>query len=166
MQGPAIDRASVFEKTSRGREEIARRVARLDAACRQILIVIDGQRDIDAIAALFPHSAVMEAVHYLRQEGFIGLPPLQRASLPAPGAAMDGPPGAARSLMVSSARECIGLLAERLIARIEAARTLDELAVAAGHWHMAMRESKRGKTVADALLEQVRRLLGESLAEA
>lgn len=204
MSVMTIERNQVFHKTARGRAEIGKRLAGLSGARRQLLIVIDGQKDIATVAKLFPGTDVRDDVHYLWRERFIDVPAAQApppAVDPAFGAfrkAIETPPqsGAlvppdlqpdlrpdlqpqapapaevtapdeehtlaeARRFMTASARNNIGLLAERLIARIEAAGTRADLAAVASQWHMALRDSKRGKPVADALLEHVLGLFKE-----
>ena len=196
-----IDRTTVFQKTAKGRAEIGQRGAGLAAAQRQILIVVDGQKDAARLAAMFPRSDVPDALSFLAQEGFIEADAPASRPAPAPAAADDAafhafrtaieappapppappappapPPAAAAAVdqavdpamlaeakrfMVAAAKSNIGLLAERLIARIESAPTLADLTAVASQWHMALRDSKRGKPIADALLDHVLALLGE-----
>jgi hypothetical protein len=172
MSVATIDRTTVFEKTARGRTEIGSRMAGLGAVYRQVLIVIDGRKNIEAMTALFPGSDIAGVATTLWREGFIDLVPgTNRAAVeaPPPRPAAHTPVhgvhsdllGQAKDVMATSAKACIGLLADKLIVRIEGAHTLDELADVAGQWHMAMRESKRGRPVADELLDSVRRLLNQ-----
>jgi hypothetical protein len=185
MSVVTIDRKGVFQKTAVGRAEIGQRRAGLAAVQRQLLIVIDGQKDVGTVAALFPRADVPEALAWLWEEGFIELaatapvpdPDADAAfgafrkaietplhvpvDTPADAQGADGPAlAAARRFMADAARNNIGLLAERLIARIESAESLAGLAAVASQWHMALRDSKRGKPLADALLEEALGLLG------
>lgn len=172
MSMATIDHTAVFQKTARGRTEISSRIAGLGAVYRQVLIVIDGRKNVEGMAALFPGSDIADVATALWWQGFIELVPGTYST------AVKAPPrqpvahtkahgvdsellGQAKDVMAASAKACIGLLADKLIVRIEGARTLEDLTDVAGQWNMAMRESKRGRPMADELLDSVRRLLNQ-----
>jgi hypothetical protein len=147
-----IDSAAVFEKTALGHAAIGRRPAGLGALYRQVLIVIDGRKNLAAVASLFPRSDIAQVATRLWRAGLIGL---ASGLGPATADALDE----AKQLMAISAKEHIGLLACRLLVRIDAAQSPDQLAAVASHWHMALRDSKHGKAQADELLARLRQII-------
>ena len=83
----------VFQKTDRGREEIAKRTFRLDARRRMLLIIVDGQSDAATLAAKVAHVEGSDTfLQSLWTEGFIE-PAAQPGGKPAPPAL----PAAARA---------------------------------------------------------------------
>lgn len=171
---------TVFQKTSKGHEEIGKRSYGLGPTCRRILIVIDGRNPVSAIATMFPDIDVSLSMTRLRAEGFaapieaqersLGSPnemlhafaqPIEPALKPQPHVSHDRRIEQAKLVMASSAQSCLGLLSIPLMARIERAHTRTELTSIAGHWHIAIRESKLGKGQAEILLESVRNLLND-----
>ena len=62
----------VFQKTEKGREEIAKRTHRLDARRRMVLIIVDGQSSAESLAAKVAHVEGSETfLQSLWTEGFI-----------------------------------------------------------------------------------------------
>ena len=68
-----------------------------------------------------------------------------------------------KSLMVDSAHASLGLMAAELIRQIAQARDTADLQAVAGHWHMALCESKRGRELASAHIDEVKRALNASV---
>jgi hypothetical protein len=77
---------AILAKTDLGREEIRTRALRLAPMQRQLLILADGQRDVQALAHMLPGQDVMAAVRHLLSVGCV------QAVMPA-----EAPAGAARS---------------------------------------------------------------------
>jgi hypothetical protein len=76
----------VFQKTDKGREEIAKRTLRLEARRRTLLILVDGQSDAAGLAEKTAHMGdTMALLQTLWSEGFIE--PVGGAGA-APGAAL------------------------------------------------------------------------------
>lgn len=70
-----------------------------------------------------------------------------------------------KALMIDAARAHIGLLGVNLIDDIARADDYTTLMLVVGQWHLALRESKRGSTLADTYLQQVRAALNELSGE-
>ena len=78
----------VFQKTDKGREEIAKRTYRLDARRRMLLILVDGQSSAESLAAKVAHVEGSETfLQSLWTEGFIEPVGEALATAPAVGAA-------------------------------------------------------------------------------
>ena len=123
----------VFGKTSKGAAELTARSGALALAQRRLLILIDGVRDVDQLAAIVP-SALEETLHVLEQGGYItllgqstrGADTVQRASMSIPAAEMTSV-DEARLRAAQAVNELLGPAADDLAMAIEAARTGDAL---------------------------------------
>lgn len=62
---------SVFVKTAKGRDEIAQRGNELNPRQRRVLIMIDGSRDLDALAVLIPEQELADAITFLAERQYI-----------------------------------------------------------------------------------------------
>jgi hypothetical protein len=64
-----------------------------------------------------------------------------------------------KDILLSSAKEYLGIMGQSITQKIEAAQSLEQLKACVSQWHMAIRESKLGKPVAGVLMEQVQQML-------
>lgn len=64
-----------------------------------------------------------------------------------------------KDILLSSAKEYLGIMGQSITQKIEAAQSLEQLKTCVSQWHMAIRESKLGKPVAGVLMEQVQHML-------
>lgn len=62
---------SVCVKTPKGHEEIERRTHGLTPRLRQMLIMMDGRRDMTALQSVFPAELVPELMQQLLDDGFV-----------------------------------------------------------------------------------------------
>ncbi len=92
MQGHAVSintrkvpPGAIFIKTTKGRDEIVRRSRELNARQRQVLILVDGVRQLHAINKMWPESEVIEIIDFLQQQDMI----VAREALAAPSATTD-----------------------------------------------------------------------------
>jgi len=178
---------TVFTKTAKGRAEMVARAAGLKSRQRSILIMLDGQKNVRDIALLPPHE-VAEAVSHLLALELIA-PTVEQpvaADLVPVAAAAHAPEVAAvpavatpaagdgsakltdlKNLMTDSANTYLGLMAADVVGRVHKARNEVELLAVVGHWHMAMRESKYGRAVAETHLAHIRsRFRGDTMGTA
>ncbi len=149
----------VFSKTPKGTAELAARSGALSLAQRRLLILVDGLRDVDELAALVP-SALDESLAMLEQGGFISLAgatadTVQGTPTSIPEAEMTTVQEA-RTRAVRAVNELLGPAADRLAMALEAARSGDEL-------RPLIREAERlvglahGAAAAQAFIVGVRR---------
>lgn len=153
-------RSPLLAKTAAGVDEIATRSRRLTPALRRLLILIDGQRSITELAGLLGDSDVASQLDSLIAAGLIAAadasPPPQTTTAPA---ALPQRLQLARDLMTDSARRHLGVLAQPLLASIAAAGEARALRAISASWHMALRDSRNGRTEADQLLHALRELI-------
>ncbi|NRR33685.1 hypothetical protein HSX11_26250 [Oxalobacteraceae bacterium] len=160
----------VYIKTSKGRAEVESRAAGLNSRQRSTLIMLDGQKRLDAIPALPPQpelEAIIAAL--LEMELIAPQAPISTSQAHAvtPAHAKAAPTTALapvdtarmlriKSMMVESAEAYLGLMAADLVRRIRLAGDEAQLQSVLGHWHMAMCESKYGRAVAGEQLAQIK----------
>ena len=152
----------VFGKTPKGTAELTARSGALSLLQRRLLILVDGVRDVDQLAAIVP-SALEETLHVLEEGGYVsllghsarGADTVQRASMAIPAAEMTTV-HEARQRAVQAVNELLGPAADDLAMAIEAARTGDEL-------RPLIREAERlvteahGAAAAQAFIVAIRR---------
>jgi hypothetical protein len=136
--------SAVFMKTAKGRNEIAQRSLGLNSRQRQVLILVDGVKQLHAINNILPETEVVRIVDFLQQEEMIAL---QQTSLRLPATTLTNDPAkiaALKRLLSDTARNYLGLLAADILRRIDKAQDAAELLSVLGLWHMALRQSKYG----------------------
>lgn len=180
--------ATSYFKTDKGREEIDARQAGLSAKARRLLILIDGRKSLAELQQQSAAGDEFDALlGQLKAQGLIGSdastatgavsaptvapvqtvpvrPPeaMEPIATPAANLARVVPAAeltAVRDLMLSSAKEYLGLMGADLIRSLEAADDERSVRACASRWHLAMRESRRGKDAAGSLFAVVRQVL-------
>lgn len=158
---------TVFAKTASGRAEMGERRAGLSARQRSIFIMLDGQKPLGRIDTLLPQQQLAEIVEVLLAAGLIEAATVAVLATPAPPPAPAVPPAdnaelqPIKNLMTETASSYLGLMAADIVRRINAAHTHTQLVAVLGQWHMAMRESKYGKEVAGAYLDEIKARLAQ-----
>lgn len=158
---------SVFQKTEKGRQEIAKRTHRLESRKRMLLIVVDGQSDAEALAAKVAHlEDPLELLEALVAEGFVepaggeAVAPAARAPATPVRAGPARTPAAAPSTAalplealkrnaVVQIEKLMGPGGEALALKIEAVTTREQFHVEAGKVRDAL-ASLLGQKKADA----------------
>jgi len=123
----------VFAKTPKGTAELAARSGALTLGQRRLLILVDGERDVEQLATLVP-SALQESVGVLEQGGFIvlvsgaagGADTVQGVPSMIPEAEMTTVQEA-KTRAVRAVNDLLGPSADALAMAIEAARSGEEL---------------------------------------
>lgn len=133
---------------------------------RRVLIMMNGKKDLAAIAGFIPVSELSEAVPFLLAERFIS-EMTEKTGNGDEAAAAGGQENAddraalaaIKQMMTAAASRHLGLLADDLVRRIERAGDRAALQSVAGYWHVAILESKTGGDKAGLYLEEVRRAI-------
>lgn len=152
--------SAIYAKTARGHEEVSLRSFGLSPKQRRALIMMNGKKDLAAIAGFIPLPELRETVPFLLAELFISEKNDESASSCAK---EDGIRRAAlapvKQMMAAAASRHLGLLADDLVRRIDNAGDREALQSVAAYWHLAILESKTGTDKAGAYLEEVRRAI-------
>lgn len=131
---------------------------------RQILRLIDGQRNLDQLAIMLPGRDLANELAELVAQGMIAAPQPrtpsggQEKTEESKGPLPDGW-RAAMVFMKDQATQSMGVMAHPIIALLEKARDSAAARHAVARWHMAMRESRNGRDTADEYLAVVTRML-------
>lgn len=162
-----MDIYPICVKTPKGLEEVERRTQGLPLKARQVLIMVDGRRDLAALQGIFPPETVRPILDQLLGEGFIrGLDPPPAAPAPAPVrpvpvAANDAERfDLARNFMRNTTATFLGVVGSSLTGKIEGAADLAALGGLYGEWHDALAISADGRKRLPELGAQLFDLLG------
>lgn len=153
---------SFFTKTPKGQEEIDTRSAGLHPRVRRLLILIDGRRATDELAALLNDARFEETLAVLRDGGFIEMEPapepVPASVLPPPSDVVGVAPGGAaqlevaRNFMMNTLKTFNGPYSKLgLMQRIHACGTPEELRALFGDWLSSISETRSGRQRADEL---------------
>lgn len=152
---------AVFTKTVKGRNEVAQRSPGLSTRQRQVLILIDGVKQLHTISTMVPETEFVNIVGFLQQEEMITLQQTSATEKAAQGVTRalptvltDDPAkiAALKRLLSVTARHYLGLLSVDIERRIDGAQDAAQLLSVLGQWHMALRQSKHGGTYAGQYL--------------
>jgi hypothetical protein len=152
---------AVFTKTAKGRNEVAQRSPGLSSRQRQVLILIDGVKQLHTIGKILPETEFVRIVDFLQQEEMIMLQQTSETERVSQGAAKALPMvltddrakiAALKRLLSVTARNYLGLLSVDIERRIDEAQAAAQLLSVLGQWHMALRQSKHGGAYAGQYL--------------
>ncbi len=167
----------IYCKTPLGQKAITSRSMPLLALERRVLILIDGERTVAELYQLLSQKNIFESIASLKEKGLIRCiagedPPVPTPPPPVPhfisaSASMislaDADLSAVKSLMISSSRQGLGLMAVRLVQDIEEINDAQTLKATMARWNMALRESRSAAAQADQLLQEAKALLPAAL---
>lgn len=147
-----MDPQAIYVKTPKGIEEIERKTHGLHLKARQVLIMIDGKRDQVALEGIFPPEMVPAVLEELLANGYVRVldrpkaPPPPTAVKAAPTAQLDGedPFELSRTFMINIARKILGIAGDDIVAKIDAAPTIDALRGLFPAWRKAVVQSPDG----------------------
>jgi hypothetical protein len=166
---------TIYRKTAKGTAEIETRAHRLSPRVRSALILVDGRKSDQDLAALVPQAA--ESIAQLAAEGFIeaaAQSPPTSASMPlmpsrpapaAPEAAAAGGAVSAPAISFETRRrrvlrafnDAAGPPGESLAIRMEKAKTLDDLRALLPH-AIRVVEAAQGREAADAFAARLQEI--------
>lgn len=146
-----MDPQATFVKTPKGIEEIEHKTHGLHLKARQVLIMIDGKRDQVALQGIFPPDMVPAVLEELLTNGYIRVldrpkPTPAPAAKVAPSADLDGedPFELSRTFMVNIARRILGIAANDIVNRINAAPDINALRTLFADWRKAVVQAPDG----------------------
>jgi len=178
-----INQKTVYQKTLKGIAEIAATDKTLNFRLRRALILVDGKRSDVEIGVYLNQINMPEILADLEALGHIyntaNPSPPSLAVTPAPAPAQTQAPtpppntdhavlmteqqvNAVKSILISSTEQHLGIMGRGLKQKIESAGTDEQLIACTSQWHMAIRESKLGREIAGALMDEVQQLLRQT----
>jgi hypothetical protein len=170
---------TVCAKTPKGQEEIERRAHGLSPRVRQMLIMIDGRRDMAALQAVFPPDLVPGLVQQLIDGGFVHMqeqapvpPPATqippRAPLPSAPAPLAGvaageedPFELGQTFMINLARRILGIAGDGIVGKLRLAQDIDGLRALYVEWRNTIKQAPDGLLRLKELEKKLSKVLGE-----
>jgi len=179
----------VYEKSALGFNEFITDKRTLGVRERQVLLLVNGVRNLDDLEKFFKKELLTETIKKLESEGYIYLPVeqqqiqqlLQQQQLQQQASSafhttlsfLDTPNSAepicpiklatVKTILIEAADDYLGIMGRGIKARIEACNNEESLRQCISNWHMAMRESKLGRESASFLMEQIHQTLEEKI---
>jgi hypothetical protein len=169
----------VYEKSARGFSEFITEKRSLHVRERQVLLLVNGVRNLDDLEKFFKKELLTETIQKLELGGYIQQPSgthierklsattqsffnVENSSTPISPANMS----AIKAILIESADDYLGIMGRSLKSRIEACNDENDIRNCISSWHMAMRESKLGRESASFLMEQIHQTLDNKILDA
>ena len=170
----------VYEKSELGLSEFNSSKRSLGVRERQVLVLVNGARNLDDLEKFFKREQLEETIQKLKVEGFIyevsgsGTAKTSNISLttlsffnPETAANPINPAkiAAVKQILIDAADDYLGLMGRPLKDKIGKCVNEADLRASVSSWHMAMRESKIGRESTDFLMEQIHQTLENNLLD-
>lgn len=133
---------------------------------RQLLIMVDGKRTDSEIAKIFNSNQAIAMLVDLEKLGFINSGKVSNQSVfNVHQAVPDSTPLSQehiiyiKTFLSEEAQLQLGLMSRDIEQRIALVNNAENLKSCVARWHMAIRESRNGRTVADKLMERLAHLM-------
>lgn len=154
---------STYVKTPKGIEEVERKVHGLALKSRQVLIMIDGKRDLAVLQGIFPPEMVPGILDELIAGGYIRELDRPKPASAATGAGVDGedPFVLSQTFMINIAKRILGIAGDPVIAKLKSANDLDALRALFPEWRNAIKQSPDGLQRMKELETKLFHVLGE-----
>lgn len=162
----------VYEKSTRGFNEFANHQRTLSGRERQVLLLVNGVRNLDDLTKFFKQAHLFNIIDKLVTEGYIQqLHSLQKATtsnaattkaaLSLLNAQKRTQPicpeklAYVKNILIEAADDYLGIMGNSIRAKIESCEGETSLRQCISNWHIAMRESKLGRESASFLMAQI-----------
>ena len=173
----------VYKKSALGYNEFTNNRLTLNVRERQVLLLVNGIRNMDDLEKLFKKELLTETIIKLELEGFINPTNAQSsgtlanqatniagrfflntqpASIPINLAKM----AVIQHILLEASDDYLGLMGRNIKEKITQCENEIDLRNCISSWHMAMRESKLGRESTDFLMEQIHQTLENKMLEA
>jgi hypothetical protein len=168
----------VYEKSTLGCNEFVNEKRTLHFRERQVLLLVNGIRNIDDLEKFFKKELLSEAIRKLELGGYIqqsrGAQAEKKSSVTtlsffnADNTATPINPAKIaiiKTILVEATNDYLGLMGRNLKDRIAACTNELDLRNCISSWHMAMRESKLGRESTSFLMEQIHQTLENKMLD-
>lgn len=184
----------VYEKSALGYNEFVNEKRTLNVRERQVLLLINGIRNIDDLEKFFKKELLIDTIQKLESNGFIqrhqssidnqsyvdnstvtrNNPSTTQASLSSLAffntettTTPINPEkfAAVKTILINATDDYLGLMGRSMKERISQCDNETELRNCISSWHMAMRESKLGRESTDFLMEQIHQTLENKMLD-
>ena len=174
----------VYEKSALGYSEFINEKRTLNVRERQVLLLVNGIRNIDDLEKFFKKELLVEMIQKLESGGFIQLfnnKPIANNNAIAKNSSLTtlsffspentatpinpAKIAAVKTILLNAADDYLGLMGRSIKERIANCDNEVDLRNCISGWHMAMRESKLGRESTDFLMEQIHQTLENKMLD-
>ena len=158
---------TVYIKSGKAKKEFELGTRTLSLKHRQLLIMVDGRRSNHDLVKVFGSVAVFQMLADLEKLGFLINP--ESASNKEPNthlkahlndsALSDEHLIFIKTFLIEEAQLQLGLMSREIEQKIALVQNAEDLKSCIARWHMAIRDSRNGRTVADKLMERLAHLM-------
>ncbi len=171
-----VTASTVCVKLPKGHEEIERRTQRLAPRLRQMLIMMDGQRDMAALQSVFPPELVAGLMQQLLDGGFVAelaaapaaaVAPAPAAPQTAPAplggtvAGEEDPFQLGQTFMINLAKRILGIAGDAIIAKLQATQDIEGLRGLYMEWRSTIKQAPDGLLRLKELEKKLSKVLGD-----
>lgn len=174
----------IYEKSSLGFNEFVNQNRTLSVRERQVLLLINGVRNIDELEKFFKKEQLTITLEKLASHGYIL--PFNQTSKVSPSKSVyrstissqtfsntitpkspitSAKIEAIKTILIESAEDYLGIMGNHIKLCVQSCNTEYDLRSCISVWHMAMRESKLGRESTSFLMEQIHQILENKLLE-
>lgn len=174
----------VYEKSALGYNEFVNEKRTLNVRERQVLLLVNGVRNIDDLEKFFRKDHLIDTIHKLESQGFIQLfnstntthNKLTENKSSLTTLSFFNPENTAqpinatkieavKNILINATDDYLGLIGRNMKERIAKCENEIDLRNCVSSWHMAMRESKLGRESIDFLMEQIHQTLENNMQD-
>lgn len=174
----------VYEKSTRGLNEFASNQRTLSVRERQVLLLVNGVRNLDDLNKFFKQEQLLDTIKKLETEGYIQrqqrlqeqqispvgihVSPVTISLLEATDQTAPICPvklATVKNILIEANDDYLGMMGRSIKTKIENCENETSLRQCISSWHMAMRESKLGRESASFLMEQIHQTLEGNIIE-
>ena len=171
-----VNLVACYAKTPQGVDAVRNRTHGLSPRARQLLIMIDGQRDVASLQQIFAPDVLSGLLTQLAQVGLVQLVQQQptqavilqpATTMPVPlspsvsGLADEDPFVLAQTFMVNLAKRILGVAGDPIIARLRATQDVAGLRSLYLEWRSAIKQAPDGLLRLKELEKKLSKVLGE-----
>lgn len=169
----------VYEKSELGHNEFTGNKRTLSVRERQVLLLVNGVRNLDALEKFFKKEVLIDTINKLESSGYIQHPNInthnqstsqttqsffdsQNPIIPICPTILIS----IKTILSEATDDYLGIMGRSVKLRIEACSNEVDLRHCISSWHMAMRESKLGRESTNFLMAQIHQTLENKMVDA
>jgi predicted HAD superfamily phosphohydrolase len=156
---------TVYEKSAAAVKEFEHGIRTLSLKHRQLLIMVNGRRSDVDIAKMFNSVLAVQMLKDLEKLGYLTLVGSRKeiakheATTTIEVSLSQEHLVFIKTFLVEEAQLQLGLMSRAIEQKIAQVQNSDDLKSCVARWHMAIRDSRNGRTVADKLMERLAHLM-------
>jgi hypothetical protein len=157
---------TVYVKSSKAKQEFQQGNRTLSLKHRQLLIMVNGKRSSSQIASIFNSDSALQMLVDLEKLGYLlsAQDTNKQADEPTTGTKASDTFSREhlvfiKTFLIEEAQLQLGLMSREIEQKVALVQNAEDLKSCIARWHMAIRDSRNGRTVADRLMERLAHLM-------